>query len=62
MKGIAGNGAWIDGKEHGGRRVSENERRATDTLEPSDLLVRGASVVLLLVIALIAVLSIQPIS
>jgi len=40
--------------------VSENERRAADTLRMSDLLVRGASVVLLIVTALLAILAIQP--
>jgi len=40
--------------------VSENERRATDTLRASDLVVRGASVVLLIVTALLAILSMQP--
>jgi hypothetical protein len=41
--------------------VSENERRAADTLRASDLLVRGASVVLLILVALVAVLAIQPV-
>ncbi len=40
--------------------MSENERRAADTLRMSDLLVRGASVVLLIVTALLAILAIQP--
>jgi len=41
--------------------VSENERRAADTLCASDLLIRGASVVLLVVMALLVVLQIQPV-
>ncbi len=40
--------------------MSENERRAADTLRVSDLLVRGATVVLLIVTALLAILAIQP--
>ena len=40
--------------------MSENERRAADTLRTSDLLVRGASVVLLIVTALLAIMAIQP--
>ena len=40
--------------------MSENERRAADTLRMSDLLVRGASVVLLIVTALLAILAIKP--
>ena len=41
--------------------MSENERRAGDTLRASDLVVRGASVVLLIVVALLAILAIQPV-
>ncbi len=41
--------------------MSENERRAADTLRASDLLIRGASVVILFLIALVAVLAIQPV-
>jgi hypothetical protein len=40
--------------------VSENERRADDTLRASDLLARGATVVLLIVTALLAIMAIQP--
>jgi len=40
--------------------VSENERRAADTLRTSDLLVRGASVLLLIVTALLVIMAIQP--
>lgn len=40
--------------------MSENERRAADTLRTSDLVLRGASVVALIVGALLAVLAIQP--
>ena len=41
--------------------MSENERRAADTLRASDLVVRGASVLLLIAVALLAVLALQPI-
>ncbi|MFM9105492.1 MAG: hypothetical protein ACKOWF_02200 [Chloroflexota bacterium] len=41
--------------------MSENERRATDTLSASDLVIRGASVVVLILTALLAVLAIQPV-
>jgi hypothetical protein len=41
--------------------VSENERRAADTLRASDLLIRGASVVILIVAALAAILAMQPV-
>mgnify|MGYP007086250291 CR=1 FL=1 len=44
-----------------GQIVSENERRAADTLCASDLVIRGASVVLLVVMALLVVLQIQPV-
>ncbi|HYO30782.1 MAG TPA: hypothetical protein VER37_09420 [Thermomicrobiales bacterium] len=40
--------------------MSENERRAADTLRTSDLLVRGASVLLLIVTALLVIMAIQP--
>jgi hypothetical protein len=40
--------------------VSENERRAADTLRTTDLLVRGASVLLLIVTALLVIMAIQP--
>lgn len=40
--------------------MSENERRAADTLRTSDLVVRGASVVFLIVVALVVVLAMQP--
>ncbi len=40
--------------------MSENERRAADTLRASDLVVRGASVVLLIVTALLVILALQP--
>ncbi len=40
--------------------MSENERRAADTLRASDLLVRGVSVVLLIVTALLVILALQP--
>ncbi len=40
--------------------MSENERRAADTLRASDLVVRGVSVVLLIVTALLVILALQP--
>ncbi len=40
--------------------MSENERRAADTLRASDLAVRGVSVVLLIVTALLVILALQP--
>ncbi|MFM8594095.1 MAG: hypothetical protein ACKOCK_06870 [Chloroflexota bacterium] len=41
--------------------MTENERRASDTLRPRDLVVRAASVVALFAIMLFVVLSISPI-
>ncbi len=58
--GIAAGGADEVGKKQG-VSVSENERRAADTLRASDLLIRGASVVILFLVALVAVLAIQPV-
>ena len=40
--------------------MTENERRASDTLRPADLAVRAASVVALFAIMLFVVLAINP--